>query len=195
MPSLPRPFTRREPPEQERVRPQRPEPPPLRQRERAPSAAKTAQRSASTNGTVTEAAAPAKPRRGLADLIFPVRPDMPEPSWSRVIGLVITMTVVWEIIWFATYYYFYPATSPTYHNAAAAWQATAGFLPFAALLAALGAVPSFWIMRSRYRKMRALQDQEQALRRAQAHQQPSSQAASNRARKRQMARRRGTGRR
>lgn len=119
-------------------------------------------------------------RRTLIDRLFPVRPDMPEPPWTRVIGLIITMAVIWEVIWFFTYYF----TGPTAHNLSKTLQAVGQFFPLALLFSALGSIPGFWVMKRRVRAARAQREAEEAHKRALAHLKPSSQATSSRARRR-----------
>ncbi|MCL4544667.1 MAG: hypothetical protein M1118_08750 [Chloroflexi bacterium] len=137
-------------------------------------------------GTITEtesgASAP-KPRRSLMDFFFPAKPGMPEPPWSRVIGLIITMAVIWEVIWFVTYYF----TGPTAHNLAKTAQAVLDFFPLALAFSALGSIPGFWLMRRRIRAANATLAAEEEKRRELAHQRPSTIPSSSRARRRQAA--------
>jgi len=127
------------------------------------------------------------PRRTFADRLFPVRPGMAEPSWSRVLGLIVFMTLVWELF---SYGYTYLAginvfTGPVghTHDSALAWHATLQTLPWALLLSAVGSVPGFWMMRSRIRRSNAILAQERASQRAAAMPR-AGQGTSNRARRR-----------
>ena len=131
----------------------------------------------------------AKPgsRKTLADRLFPVRAGMAEPSWSRVLGLIVFMTLVWELF---SYGYTYLAginvfTGPVghMHDSALAWRATLQTLPWALLLSAVGSVPGFWMMRSRIRRANAILAEERAAQRAAATPR-AGQGTSNRARRR-----------
>lgn len=184
MPTLPRPFTRRRPVVQPSsvassvaVKGRPPIP---------------ARRPIPTN-TAPVTAPPVRQRKTLADRLFPVRPGMAEPSWSRVLGLIVFMALVWEIFSFA-YTYFaginvFGGRMPA-HNSVVAWQATIQTLPWALLLSALGSVPGFWVMRSRIRRANLLLAQERAAQRAAASP-GSGQGQSARARRRREGKRSG----
>jgi hypothetical protein len=132
------------------------------------------------------AEAPRPPRKTLADRLFPVRPGMAEPSWSRVIGLIIFMALVWELFSYAYTYFFginvLGGPMPA-HDQAVAWRGTIQTLPWALALSALGSIPGFWLMRARVRRANQLAAQEKAAQRAQAN--PNAgQGRSSRARRR-----------
>ena len=188
MPTLPRPFIRRSadlPPATTPAAGRSPLPrrrPVLQANERANPPGVTA-----TSGSNSSVKAPSALRKTFADRLFPVRPGLSEPSWSRVIGLVVFMTLVWELF---SYGYTYFAgvnvfTGPVghTHDQALAWKATLQTLPWALLLSAVGSVPGFWMMRSRIRRSNALITQERAAQRAAAMPR-AGQGTSNRARRR-----------
>jgi len=129
-----------------------------------------------------------RPRRSFFDRIFPVQPGMKEPPWTRTIGLIVALTIIWEVLWFVTYYFF---PSPTAHNLAATYGVVAKFFPFALALSALGSIPGFYLMRSRIRRANQALEQEQAAQRAMARQRPADTPMSSRARRRHEAKRRG----
>ena len=87
------------------------------------------------------------PRRSplakLGDKIFPVRPG-PVPPWSRVVTLMFIMSIIWELMWLVTFV----LNDPT-HDFLAAWGRSSQLLPIAIVLAGVGAVPGFWLMRRR----------------------------------------------
>ncbi|MGI8912646.1 MAG: hypothetical protein ACR2JY_02455 [Chloroflexota bacterium] len=189
MPTLPRPFIRRS----ADLRPAT-----TKEEERTPlprqrpvqstggrSAAVPSTANAKNTGVVATQHARA-PRRTIADRLFPVRPGMTEPSWSRVIGLIIFMALVWELFSFA-YTYFFGINvfggRMAKQNTIVAWQATLQTLPWALLLSAIGSVPGFWMMRSRIRRSNTLIAQEKAAQRSAAAPR-SGQGTSARARRR-----------
>jgi hypothetical protein len=175
MPALPRPFMRRPTPAQ--PAPKGPPERPLPARRPVPA----------VQNRPTPANAPAQPaRKSLTDRLFPVKPGMVEPPWTRAISLIIIMTFVWEAIWFATYYF---GSGPTAHNAQATWQATAAFFPFALAFSALGSIPGFFLMRSRIRRANQIAEAERQQRQAQARQRPADAPMSSRARRRHAAKR------
>src|SRR5712692_4317785 len=79
----------------------------------------------------------------IADKVFPVRAG-PVPPWSRVITLIFMMSLVWELLWLASFW----AGDPS-HDLLKAWTKASGQLPIAFLLATAGGVPGFWFMRRR----------------------------------------------
>ncbi|MCL5946607.1 MAG: hypothetical protein M1298_01090, partial [Chloroflexi bacterium] len=168
MPALPRPSFRRSQPVQKPLSADTSTPTPTR-------SPKPPSQAATDRAEVSSETQPPK-RRTLIDRLFPVRPDMPEPPWSRVIGLIITMAVIWEIIWFFTYYF----TGPTAHNLSKTLLAVGQFFPLALLFSALGSIPGFWVMKRRVRVARAQREAEEAHKRALAHLKPLSQPASSR---------------
>lgn len=178
MPALPRPFLRRPAPAQPapKATPDRPLP------ARRPIPA--------NQSRATAATAPSAPprRKTWGDRLFPVKPGMVEPPWTRAISLIIIMTLVWEAIWFATYYF---GSGPTAHNMQATWQATAAFFPFALAFSALGSIPGFFLMRSRIRHANQVEAEAHQQRQAQAHQRPADAPMSSRARRRHAAKRGG----
>ena len=188
MPTLPRPFIRRSadlPPAKTPAADRSPLP---RQRP-VPSTNGRANPPAVTakNGAGSSVQASPTARRTLADRLFPVRPGMSEPSWSRVLGLIVFMTLVWELF---SYGYTYFAGVNVFsgpvghtHDQALAWHATLQTLPWALLLSSVGSVPGFWMMRSRIRRSNALIAQERAAQRAAAMPR-AGQGTSNRARRR-----------
>lgn len=79
----------------------------------------------------------------LGDKIFPVRPG-PVPPWSRVVSLIFLMAIIWEVMWLLTFW----SSSPT-HDIISAWAQASKLLPIAVVMATVGAVPGFWLMRRR----------------------------------------------
>ncbi|HEV7214601.1 MAG TPA: hypothetical protein VGP33_05705, partial [Chloroflexota bacterium] len=130
MPTLPRPFLRRSA-ELRPVAPAGADRAQLpRQRPVPPAAGRgVAPLAGDTKGKARPPAeATPTPRKTFADRLFPVRPGMAEPSWSRVLGLIVFMTLVWELF---SYGYTYLAginvfTGPVghVHDSALAWHAT-----------------------------------------------------------------------
>jgi hypothetical protein len=96
------------------------------------------------------------------------------------------MALVWELFSFA-YTYFFGINvfggRMAKGDSVAAWQATLQTLPWALLLAAVGSVPGFWLMRSRIRRSNRMIAQEKAAQRAAASPR-AGQGTSNRARRR-----------
>lgn len=187
MPTLPRPFLRRS----ADLRPvvtKSPDRAPLpRQR---PVQATSARDTVASAGGTAQGATPSQQGRPLRktflDRLFPVKPGMAEPSWSRVLGLIVFMALVWELFSFA-YTYFFGINifggRMQANNSLVAWQATLQTLPWALLLSAIGSVPGFWMMRSRIRRSNALIAQEKAAQRAAASPR-TGQGTSSRARRR-----------
>lgn len=195
MPTLPRPFLRRSA-ELRPPAPVAPDRPPLpRQRPVPPAAGRGATSAEDAKGSTRPAARMAStPRKTLADRLFPVRPGMAEPSWSRVLGLIVFMTLIWELF---SYGYTYLAginvfTGPVghTHDSALAWHATLQTLPWALLLSTVGSVPGFWMMRSRIRRSNAVLARERAAQRAAATPR-AGQGASSRARRRRAGKQSG----
>jgi hypothetical protein len=187
MPTLPRPFIRRSP-DLRPVAPKSAETAPLpRQRPVPPVGGRG---NGAPIAESAKGAGPAQrvrpPRKTIADRMFPVRPGMAEPSWTRVIGLIVFMALVWELFSFA-YTYFFGINvfggRMAKGDSVAAWQATLQTLPWALLLAAVGSVPGFWLMRSRIRRSNRMIAQEKAAQRAAASPR-AGQGTSNRARRR-----------
>lgn len=79
----------------------------------------------------------------IGDRIFPVRPG-PVPPWTRVISLVFLMAIIWEVMWLITFW-----TGDPNRNLMHAWSEASKLLPIAVVLATVGAVPGFWLMRRR----------------------------------------------
>lgn len=182
MPTLPRPFTRRSAPPAVTIPATRDRAPLPKARPVTPAAPKGAA-SVATNSVAVETP---KPRRTIADRLFPVRPGMPEPAWSRVVGLIIFMALVWEVFSYV-YTYFFGINvfggRMTAHDATVAWQASIQTLPWAILLSTLGSVPGFWLMRARVRQANKVAAQEKAAQRALANP-GAGQGNSARARRR-----------
>ena len=190
MPTLPRPFIKRSS-DLRPVATKGAETPPLPRQRPVPPAAGRGNGAPETGNPKGGSSVPAtrvrSPRKSFADRLFPVRPGMAEPSWSRVLGLIVFMTLVWELF---SYGYTYLAginvfTGPVghTHDSALAWHATLQTLPWALLLSAVGSVPGFWMMRSRIRRSNAILAQERASQRAAAMPR-AGQGTSNRARRR-----------
>lgn len=184
MPTLPRPFIRR---------PARPPATIPATKERAPLPPARPAPPAAAARPAAKATAPvvaAPPRKTIADRLFPVRPGMAEPSWSRVIGLIIFMALVWELFSYV-YTYFFGINvfggRMTAHDTTVAWQASIQTLPWALLLSALGSVPGFWLMRARVRRANQAAAQAKAEQRAAANV-GAGQGSSSRARRRRESR-------
>jgi len=79
----------------------------------------------------------------LGDRIFPVKPG-PVPPWTRVVSLIFLMAIIWEVMWLLTFW----SSSPT-HDVFGAWAQASKLLPIAVVMATVGAVPGFWLMRRR----------------------------------------------
>jgi hypothetical protein len=188
MPTLPRPFIRRSadlPP----VKPSGPDRSPLPRQRPVPAAnGRAGVPAVSTKNVTGSSMQSAKaPRKTFADRLFPVRPGMTEPSWSRVLGLIVFMTLLWELLSYGAAYFaginFFTGPVDPVHDQALAWHATLQTLPGALLLSSVGSVPGFWMMRSRIRRSNALIAQERAAQRAAAMPR-AGQGTSNRARRR-----------
>ena len=187
MPTLPRPFIRRS-------ADLRPVVPPAADRSPLPRPRPVQSDNART--TVAPAVASAKgvapsrqmraPRKTFLDRLFPVKPGMAEPSWTRVLGLIVFMALVWELFSFAYTYFFginvFGGRMPA-NDMAVAGKAMVQTLPWALLLSAIGSVPGFWMMRARIRRSNALIAQEKAAQRAAATPR-AGQGTSSRARRR-----------
>lgn len=79
----------------------------------------------------------------LGEKLFPVKPG-PVPPWTRVVSLIFLMAIIWEIMWLLTFW----SSSPT-HDMLGAWAQASKLLPIAVVMATIGAVPGFWLMRRR----------------------------------------------
>lgn len=79
----------------------------------------------------------------LGDKFFPVKPG-PVPPWTRVVSLIFLMAIIWEVMWLLTFW----ASSPT-RDILGAWAQASKLLPIAVVMATIGAVPGFWLMRRR----------------------------------------------
>src|SRR6185437_14099368 len=106
MPTLPRPFIRRSADLRPVATPAADRAPLPRQRpvqsgNGRPTAAPVANRAGGVASRPVRASS-----RTFLDRLFPVKPGMAEPSWSRVIGLVIFMALIWELFSFAYTYFF-----------------------------------------------------------------------------------------
>jgi hypothetical protein len=186
MPTLPRPFIRRS----ADLRPVAPQaadrsPLPLQRPVQSDNARTSATRGATgANGAVSRQMR--APRKTFLDRLFPVKPGMAEPSWTRVLGLIVFMALVWELFSFAYTYFFginvFGGRMPA-NDMAVAGKAMVQTLPWALLLSAIGSVPGFWMMRARIRRSNALIAQEKAAQRAAATPR-AGQGTSTRARRR-----------
>jgi hypothetical protein len=186
MPTLPRPFIRRSADLRPVVPPAADRSPLPRQR---PVQSDNARTSATRGATGANGAASRQvraPRKTFLDRLFPVKPGMAEPSWTRVLGLIVFMALVWELFSFAYTYFFginvFGGRMPA-NDMAVAGKAMVQTLPWALLLSAIGSVPGFWMMRARIRRSNALIAQEKAAQRAAATPR-AGQGTSSRARRR-----------
>jgi len=94
-----------------------------------------------TPAEVTTLPPPRSSASRIMDRIFPVHAGA-VPPWSRVVGLIFLMALVWELLWLGAFWYRDPQ-----HGFIAAWGSASSLLPIAVLLATIGALPGFWIMR------------------------------------------------
>lgn len=85
----------------------------------------------------------------IGDKLFPVRPG-PVPPWRNVVSLIFLMAIIWEIMWLVTFW-----TGSSDHNILTAWSRASQLMPVAVVLATVGAVPGFWIMRRRVEAVNA----------------------------------------
>jgi hypothetical protein len=186
MPTLPRPFIRRSADLRPVATPAADRSPLPRQRPVQSDNGHTSATPAAPNANGATKRPVRASSRTFLDRLFPVKPGMAEPSWTRVIGLIIFMALIWELFSFAYTYFFginvFGGRMPA-NDMTVAGKAMIQTLPWALLLSAIGSVPGFWMMRARIRRSNALIAQEKAAQRAAATPR-AGQGTSTRARRR-----------